>query len=299
MKKPICTIVTITLLSGCQNLSLQNFDKSPYSMTYNNKSEVTLHNGENDWENAPALKKYIANNPELQTAISKSCTNPSVALNPVLIPIATSVGKLLFDLQIDKKTKDIEKIKKAAQVTYSNRIIMPSEDFRKYSCATMYRYNESDSKIGFISALRIDDKNDGFTITPIYVRANNTAAITKRPMEGKSAKINVSIAASIKSIGGKKHDLPTLTAIGEGVTTVHDIDVGPTASAHCSTGCESTDILPYIADDKRTISVTLAITETGKIGIDLDEKLSESKAIKEALGPALKETLKEYLKEEE
>lgn len=298
MKNYFCASIAIFFVSGCHNLSIEKFDRSPYSMASGSKSSVIVPNGPNNWNEYPVLKKHIGDNPELNSAISDACTTMNVAMAPVLVPIAASVGKLLFDLRIDKNTRDIEKLKKAAQVTYSNRIIIPSDSFRRSSCAVVHRYNESEKSVGFVAVLKIESKNDGFVVTPSFVQANNTIAITKRPTEGNSAKISVSIAVSIKSVG-RKNNLPALTAIGEGVTTVPNVDVGPTASSSCTTGCESTDLLPYIADTDKAMSVTFAITETGKVGVDFDEKSSEAKAIKEALGPALKDSLREYLKDEQ
>lgn len=299
MKKYIGVPIAIAFLSGCNNLSIQNFDRSPYSLVSDNKSSIAL--GGRGESTIPFLQKYIDTNPDFKEAISGACTTaPSdERLTPALIPIVASVGKLAFDLQMDKNIKEIEKLKKAAQATYSSRLILPADEFRKSTCAVIYRYDESNESVGFVSVLRLESQGEeGFVVTPSYVKANNTVAITKCPEEGKSAKINASIAVSVKAIGTEKNGLPLLTSIGEGVTTVVNIDVGPAGKAACIKGCDSSDLVPYIADKEKVISVTFAVTETGKLGIDLDEKLSEAKAVKEALGPALKDSLKEFLKED-
>jgi len=43
------------------------------------------------------------------------------------------------------------------------------------------------------------------------------------------------------------------------------------------------------------VSLTFAVTETGVVGFDIDQAISENKAIKEALGPAISDSLKELL----
>ena len=288
----------IVLLTGCNHLSIQNFERSPHSLVSDNKSGIVVRDGVEDWSSSPVIKKYYEESSEFKTAVSSACATTKIAMVPELIPIAASLGKLLFDMQMDKNTKEIEKLKKAAQATYSSRVILPAGEFNKSSCAVLYRYDEKNESIGFVSVLKLERRGEGFFVTPTYIKAINTVAITKRPEEGKSAKINASIAVSLKAIGAEKNGLPQLAAVGEGVTTVVNVDVGPTGKAACVEGCDSTDLVPYLADDKKIVSVTFAITETGKLGIDLDEKLSETKAIKEAIGPALKDALKEYLKED-
>lgn len=302
MKKYIGLPIAIAFLSGCSNLSIQNFDRSPYSLVSDSKSSVVLRGGTGDWSTSPPLQKYSETNPDFNAAISGACTikekAPSEKIAPAFIPIVVSAGKLLFDLQMDKNTKKIEKLKKAAQATYSNRLILTADEFRESTCAVIYRYDENNEAVGFVSVLKLENQGEGFVVSPSYVKANDTVAITKRPEEGQNAKINASIAVSVKAIGAEKSGLPLLTSIGEGVTTVVNIDVGPAGKAACTKGCDSSDLVPYVADKEKVISVTFAVTETGKLGIDLDEKLSEAMAVKEALGPALKDSLKEYLKED-
>ena len=301
MLKYLGLVGAIAFLSGCNHLSIQNFERSPYSFVSNNKAGVFIINGASDLPPESLIGNYLKETSDFKNAVETKCSDTSDKkenVMPALIPLASSFGKFLFDMQMDKNTREIEKLKKAAQATYSSKVILPSGQFIESSCAVLFRFDEENKSIGFVSVLKVEKKGEGFVITPVYIKANNTVAVTKRPETGEAAKINVSIAVSVKAIGTDKNGLPQLVAVGEGVTTVVNIDVGPNEKAVCVNNCYSSDLVPYLTDSKKIISVSFAITETGKLGIDLDEKLSEIKAIKEAIGPALKDSLNEYLKED-
>lgn len=304
MKKLILLCCTLTMLGGCNHLTVKNFNKSPLSAVSGNKvsviSQINL-NAINNPVEKKLLEDYLKGNAELQQELKNACSDGGQKMvAPAMVPIVTALGKLMFDLQMDKNTKELEKLKKAANSSYSHRVILTSAEFKAHECAIVYRYNPKTSEMGFLAVLDYIKYGNSFGIKPTYVVAHNTTAITKKPVSDKDfAEINTSIAVSIKAIGQKENGLPKLTSIGQGVVSVKNVELSKEGTNFCKDGCESSDLVPYLPLDSEFVSVTFAVTESGKIGVDLDEKIAEYKAIKEAVGPALKETLTEYLKEDE
>ena len=301
MLKKIILACSVIALSGCSHLTVNNFERSNLSAVSGNKVGLITQEGVRDIRHDSPLLKYSKENKELAGAISSACKapykDPVSKAGTALIPIGSAIGKLVFDLQMEKNTKELEKLKKAASASYSHRVILPSSVFNRHTCAIIYRYDSEKKDIGFVSVIRLNKYGNALNITPTYIKAHNTVAITKKPdNEKENAKINASIAVSIKAIGKDKNGLPSLSSIGEGVVTIPNIEVSKKGSNPCSKECGSSDLIPSLPDSRQFVSVTFSVTETGKIGVDLDEKIAESKALKEAIGPAIKETIKEYLK---
>ncbi|MCW8932092.1 MAG: hypothetical protein OQL19_17905 [Gammaproteobacteria bacterium] len=305
MNKLLLIGCSFVLIGGCNHLTVKNFDKSPLSAVTGNKVSVITQidiNEIKDPGERKLLEEYLKDNSEFEKALTKACTvgGQKVMIAPGIVPIATAFGKLMFDLQMDKNTKELEKLKKAANSSYSQRVILMSGEFKSHECALVYRYNPKTNKMGFIVVLDYIKYGNSFGIKPTYVVAHNTTAITKKSDSDKElAKINLSIAVSLKAIGSEKNGLPKLTSVGEGVVSVKNIELSEVGSNGCNESCDSSDLIPYLPSDSDYISITYGVTESGKIGVDLDERIAEYKAIKEAIGPALKETLIEYLKKDE
>lgn len=297
MLKKITLVCSMIVLGGCNHLTVNNFERSDLSAVSGNKvGLITLKELKDIPKKHSPLLKYMKKNDELADAIKSTCKAPAHKASPTLIPIASALGKLVFDRLIDKNTKEIEKLKKAAITSYSQRVILPSNVFNKHTCGIIYRYDAEKNDVGFVSVIKFKKHGNAFSITPTYVKAHNTVAITKKPDNEKEyANINASIAVSIKAIGKDKNGLPSLSSIGEGVVTIPNIKVSEESNNSCYVECGSSDLIPSLTNSNQFISVTFSVTETGKIGVDLDEKIAESKALKEAIGPAIKEAVKEYL----
>ncbi len=298
-------LFSISVLTGCHHLTLKGFDHADDTRVSGNTIALSMDNHtKNKNSSHVSLDNFYQGNGELKAIMGKSCNiktddGPEKIAAEVL-PIITSLGKLVFDLVIDQKTREMEKLKKAAVNSYSQRLILSSNGFQKTSCVMIYRFDTKNNKIGFISVLKINKHGDGFSFTPIYVKANNTVSVTKKPKnDNEKAKINVSIAISLKAIGIEQNGLPSVHPIGQGVVSIPNLEISPKGMAKCIKGCSSSDLIPYLLQDEKSISVTLSVTETGKLGVDIDQKISEAEAIKEAMGPALKETLENYLKKDD
>lgn len=295
MLKILSIILIVPVVSGCNHLTISNFERSELSAVSGNKAGLSMQESKNDIDlKTPQLKKYIDKDKELVDQISSACAGEQ-KISPAAIPVIAAISKLFFDLQMDKSTKELEKLKKAAIGSYTQRVILPSESFNQHRCAIIYRYDKNTDDIGFISVIKFVKHGDVFTIKPAYIKAYNTVAITKKPNKDKDkAKINVSIAVATKVIGDNKNGLPGVQTIGAGVVTVPNIELSDDAGNPCSAGCEESDIIPIFSENGKYISVSFTVTETGKLGVDLDEKKAEYKAIKDAIGPAISEAVKGY-----
>jgi hypothetical protein len=93
-----------------------------------------------------------------------------------------------------------------------------------------------------------------------------------------------------------------LFPVGEGVFSITNLQIGPDGSkvspVWCKTDaeklCPKSDLVVY--PNENPVSVTFSVTETGKIGYNIDQNIAELNAIKEAIGPAIKDALKEGFK---
>lgn len=299
------TLAVVVLLTGCHQLTVKGFNNYALSAIKENKSELMFDSKKTllDPDNGELTRKA----PNFVDAIKKYCAvkDQKSGIEVALVPV---IGKLLYDLSMDYKTNELKKLKKAATYTYSNSLTMKTDDFSDADCIVLYRYTsdpnafsdknqcKDDSEkckgLGLASVLKINKYETGFTLSPVFVRAHNTAAITKKPVKDENAKINVSYAISLKAIGKDKSGMPELISFGKGVMSVVNVRVGPAVQASCTENdCDSSDLIPYLGRDATPMTVTLAVTETGKLGVDIDEKLAEYATIKEAIGPAIKEAL--------
>ena len=311
MKKQLIGILAVTLLSGC-GMSIRSFDRSDYSFARNNKSELVLvsehalQGNSSGKEFLPPLLEAIPENVKdlceiqgihgVQEKIELVAGLPEAALS--LIP---SAGKFIVDFYLDRKADRMEELKQAAQAEYSNRIITAPGVFNNASCAIIYRYNEEDEEpVHFVSVLQLQHYGDSaFVLKPVYVKADNTVAITKKPDEGKTAKIDTSFTVSLKAIRPDAATrLPALSRIGEGVVSVANVDVGPEGKASCLEECESSDLIA-LPRKYEGVSATFVTSELGRTGMNLDKRAAQVKALKEALGPILESELEDLVKKEE
>jgi hypothetical protein len=111
--------------------------------------------------------------------------------------------------------------------------------------------------------------------------------------------ISASLALAVKSLTKEIDGPAELIASGQGAVTVPKLEIGDKAKpVTCADDCPVSDLIPYPLDDG-PCSVSFAVTETGDVGFDIDARIAEITAIKEALGPAVTAALTEALKEKE
>ena len=311
MKYLFPSLFVVVTLSGCAT-TLSNFEKSEISGTKDNKIALAFINNKSNLgtTNEP-IGSFVEKDGALKALIGTECPIPqttTVMMVPGAIPIAAALGKYAFDTYMDSQVKAAENLKKAALSTYSERMIIGDGNIDGYSCTIIARYNivDNNKKPGLIALIKINHiGNSAFTISPRYIKAYNTAAVTKKAIAGSQSEIGVSIAISTKSIGKQQSGVKGLFPTGEGVFSIPRIAIGeaakpftcpdPTGKSESDKSCQVSDLVVYDSSNG-PISLTIAATEIGSIGADIDGDIAELKAIKEAIGPAIKDSLKEYLK---
>lgn len=283
----------IFILSGC-NYRLNDPAYRQHTVKEKQVTVVLLAN-EDDLKRNNHLRAYIDKNHDLESLINSDCApreRPDESYKSIIAPLAASMVpslvKVAFDRQMAKSEKVLDQLKENSSKSYSDKVILSSSEFREKSCALIYRYDpQKTDEIGFMSLLKLDNyNNQGFTFTPIYVKAANTISLSKE------AKITASMAMSIKAIYGDEKSWPAIKSVGESSVTVRNIPLDNNSTNSCKGNGESSELIPYLSGDNRLLSVTISVVETGDIGIDIDEKKAELKAIKEAMGPALKDSVK-------
>jgi hypothetical protein len=199
---------------------------------------------------------------------------------------------------MEAQIKEIEALKKAAQVTYSERVIGSQRGLREYGCILLVRRDQTNSP-KMVALLHLKGVDVGaFQLEPRYVLAWEAMAVTKENVDqGQKPAINMSFAISVKALGRMQSGVNGFTSVGEGATSVSSLKIGsapePYKCESLQEPCPTSDLIAY--PEGRPWSVTVGITETGMVGIDFDRVTAELKAIKEALGPALKSSLEKAL----
>jgi len=191
------------------------------------------------------------------------------------------------------------------------------------------------NKSGMVVLLVKQDYGDAFTYRPVYVNVKNTVALTKagtfeknnddpskvcqnnKNEKDKCAKASIAVAMSLKAINAQGGPRPKLISFGEAVTSIPSVEMKQDNANSCVKIinddekkidveveiCHETDLIPYPITKSHHnadfVSLTIAVTETGVVGFDIDQAISENKAIKEALGPAISDSLKELLAEDD
>lgn len=307
MKKAIIGITVVMMLSGCSNMSVSNFQQSEYSGVKGNK--VTLIFIEPKMKNADlvAISSVISGDKELQSVLANTCGVPAQDFTKMAVPLVGTViataGKLLFDMFMDNQVRQIEGLKKAAQGAYSEKRLISGADLKRQSCALTVRYKEDEKDYGLVALVKLVKQSDdrSFVIEPAYVRAKNAVVVTEKPTEAdKPATIGIAIGVSVKAITKQRSNLFGLQQVGEGVVSIPKLALGSHSQpvkCDAQSQCSSSDLIPYPETGKEVVSVAVSVAEVGKISVDFDQSIAETKAIKEAIGPVLKDTIKDLIKD--
>lgn len=272
-------------LSGCSSVPV-GFEKAEGSGVTGHKVSAGFVGGSSGQASNPVAG---ASDATLTTAIGKHCVSAAeTAVAATLLPV---VGKLFFDHAMENHRRNLEVLKKSSQAAYSARIIADTKAFRAQNCVAVVR--EKDKQVKFVALLKIEKHGQAFVIEPLYIRAYDAVAVTK----SDSPEIAVSVAVSVKTIGNQPNTkVPALTLVGEGSVTVPKIAIAGEGKICGSNECGKSDLVPYPTGGPS--SITIAVTESGNVGFDLDAATAELKAIKEALGPALAGIIKERLEKD-
>ncbi len=312
-------VLATLLLAGCPGVSALNFTKADDTGVTDQKVFAAFVAPDELPDN---LKAFIVADSDLLGRIKSACAKPQApgqAVAPALVPILAAIGKLLFDLAADKAQRQLDELKKAAQQSYSGTVIYSGSEVRTHRCLLIARTVDTGdgtnkkAQLSFAALLRMSDYGSGFIIQPTLIEAKNAVAVTAKD----TPQITTSIAVSVKSIIDSPLNGKTLVANGQAVVSVQKISVlgipkdgKPAAQSKSMYKCPATeptkaadfaecprsDLIPY--PNNGPYSVTVSVTETGEIGIDLDVASSEVKAIKEAIGPAISDAISTKFKKD-
>lgn len=306
--KWLAVLVLATTLQGCSNMAVWSFKPSEASGQRKGSVKLYMHasNGKDQEKYVPeedTKKAY----PHLEEALAtcRPARATPQALPAIILPV---VGKLLFDLYIDKKARNLDELKESAEKSYYGRMVLNSDVLREAvssgRCLVLNRTHSNDEVPQFIAVLAlqqtpkdpvVDHKTEAFTFKPIYVAARSAVAVTQ---ESEEAQISVSFGLSVRGIGTQENGLPAFAQIGETAVTVPKIGIGKPISDKVSCyaiECPQADPIPFV-EGNGTLVIGVGVTEKGDVGVSVDEAKSELSAIKAAIGPVISDSLKEKLK---
>lgn len=249
--------------------------------------------------------------PKLQNALA-SCKKTGAGAQSTLAIVAPVVGKMLFDLYMDKRARDLEALKASAEKSYHARIVLHADALKgavsRGQCFVLIRISGNDPVPQFISVLALKnsaqilvpgEEMEAFTFTPTYIAVRSAVAVTKNT---DKPRISASFALSMRAIGKQDNGLPSFVQVGEAAVTVPGLLIGQISQeggTKCSSQeCPQSDPIPVIPSDadKQTVVIGIGVTEKGDVGVDFDAAKSELSAIKAAIGPVVSDVLKEKLK---
>jgi hypothetical protein len=305
----VAVAVLAASLQGCIGTAVWNFKPADASGQGKGSVKLYLHEADgkvagNYMPDAAAIAAY----PMLKEALDR-CQPSGPGIQSLTAIIAPVVGKLLYDLYMDKQARDLEALKESAEKSYHGRMVLNADTLQKAvsrgRCFVLTRASDDDGVPQFVAVLALErapkDLVPGhavetFAFRPIYVAARSAVAVTRKADE---AKISVSFALSVRGIGKQDNGLPAFAQIGEAAITVPGLPLGksiPSGGASCYVKeCPQSDPIPLVAGNG-ALAVGVGVTEKGDIGVDFDAAEGELSAIKAAIGPLVSDVLKEKVK---
>jgi hypothetical protein len=305
----IAITLVVASLQGCVNMTVWNF--KPATASGQGKGSVKLYLHE---PGADAKQKYapdaatLAAYPKLKDALD-ACKPDGPGIQGTSAIILPAVGKLLFDLYMDKQVRDLDALKAAAEKSYHGRMVVSADTLQGAvsggHCLVLTRSLANDKVPEFVAVLALEraprqrvigQAVKAFVFKPTYVAARSAVAVTR---QAEDAKVSVAFALSVRGLGKQDNGLPAFAQVGEAAVTVPGVSLSagtPLADAACSgkKECPGSDPLPLL-DGKEPVAIGVGVTETGDIGVDFDAAKSELNAIKAAIGPVVSDVLKEKL----
>ncbi|MEM6999968.1 MAG: hypothetical protein AAF529_04235 [Pseudomonadota bacterium] len=302
----LIAVCLITLSGGCAAASIKDGDYTAASK--NTRVAVALLNNQlSEAKFAQALSDIGFTQSDANSIAAKramicpSSPEPTAedAVSSVVLPLLTTFGKFVFDRIQDRKIAKLNALKKAAQKSYSDRLFVNSAELAGANCLALVRTGAKGSaefSLGLIAGLRHVYAGVGgmnaFYIQPSWVRAIDSVARTSRPKKDGKAKINLSVAVALQSVGlSRDSGTPVLAAVGSSAASVPNVEME--GQAKCDNKpCAKSDLVPHLTEGS-VGSLAVSVVESGQIPIDFDARIAEITAIKEAFGPAIKDALAE------
>jgi hypothetical protein len=307
-------VVAALAVAGCASSPVFNFKKADNSGVDSGQlAMVLLHKGVNAKPSSQTLDADVAAlvlaDVGFQQASKLECGyEPPPAqikgVAPALVPLIAAVGQLFFNLYVDGLVKRAEELKAAAQPSPGVvRLAVMGTDFNGASCVLFVRYvTDPAPRLGLAVILKLvsvpanTPLRKALVLRPVYVRAQDSVAVTAPSKTGGNAKIAVVAALSVKEVGISTNRIPGVFAGSEGAVRIPDVEIGDKAPARCSSPprCVDSDILAF-PEAANIVSISMSVAEVGDVGFDIDLAMAELKAIKEAIGPAIDTSINTWL----
>lgn len=245
-----------------------------------------------------------------------------MAVDPVALPLVTTLAKLGFDLIMDAQAKSLDDLKERSKQTYGTTEFLQSQNLRTWSCIGVARITKDhsdngDEHLGMIAlfeivhfdaqgkeyaggASRILNNVIGMRLRPLFVSAFDAVAVSKKGEADAPEVISLSFALALKGIEHEDGKLPKVVAFGAGTLSVPKVKIGQTngATKICNDNdCGTTGLIPFPATPG-PLELTFAVTESGNVGFNIDLAKAQLAAFKAAMGPALSSAVQTYLNED-
>lgn len=299
MKKLIIfTFALMLILSGCAT-----FNSSKLSRAKGQVSAAALMGPEVEAEYSGSSAKVILTKSQnvgqieqFLVAYKEACEKPvEVKAAPGLIPLLSAIPKLIYDISADKKSRELDALKKSAISSYSVDFLIPKGKISDYRCLILMRHDK-DLNVNAAVAYGVVVRGELLLLSPKFIWAKNTTANTKRVEEGKKEEITFMSGISLQGIGKQENGIPIIASSGQDSKKLGKFSLGDVNPQNVENGI-SIGPVPLIATSSISI-LRVSVTEVGDLGFDVDEKLAEIKTIKEAIGPALSAGVTAHLEDD-
>lgn len=300
-------LITFSLvIAGCCSGIGLGFSPDPASGKNRQHAYAWITGSPTETSNDPHFED-LTKDAQLQGALIGSCV-PSPGgvkpefFGPAAVPILVALSSLAFDLYIDKRKSDLDKLKSEAQQSTDIELVLGAEKFRDARCIIIERQAKGDTDApppgdagpGLVVVLLIkktEANSDYFKLKPIFVRARNSIAKTA----ASTGTIAVTSAVAIKQVATVQ-GVTTLAQVGQAATTIDAVNL--IGDVKCSDGkCDESPIIP-LPKGNGSVAVGLSVLESGDVGFSIDRAQAELDAIKSALGPAVGATVQGHFDRE-
>lgn len=284
-KTGLLTVAAILFLGGCEYYRAVSFDEDDNSgVDTPQTSTLSLVSS----EGAAFEADFAARDMAEALAYCRGAQEESLALSLGAALVGTGVDMALGFAESELASK-IEGLKAKSERSYKATLVLESAgDFAKENqCLIFQRVDAKDAGqgpalLGFGLSLVLAVRPIGdsaFTLSPIYLEADNALAITA---EGAPVKISVGFVGKNARTKDGEH---IVEPFAESTFSFDKVAFGETVNTR---GVQS-GLVAMFPTDAKSLELSVAITETGSEVPDEEKALGELKSLKEAVGPTLKE----------
>lgn len=289
-------------VSGCANWwAVQQFQPSPLGGHTKGTLSLTLIPASGPGSGASA-------DSETEAAVQRHCVPPppTSELQPlagVLPGLLAALSKATVQVWLDGQARQAEAIAEAATASTSLSLALDPQKLRSARCLVVTRTGppaagEAETRPDLSIVLRVLPASlprvdaSALQVQPVYVRLRRTAAV---PRDEPQPKMRLSVALVLRAFAQPPDGLPRLAVAGEAVVQISDLGLGPEGSAKCmDSDCPVSELLP-LPLARGPVSLSIAVAEQGRTGLDVKAVSSDLKALREALGPAAGDAVKSLL----